>query len=199
MYVCMYVCMFIWGFWMRQHLRSLAPVMNDYGWLWWPNDIRGPWGLKLPDISLKAEGKPRKNLTEETCPDRGSNPGPLRDRRAYYHLAQSGGLKEIELGNRQYKVYTYTWYSVTKLNRKSSNLDWAWTRVFSLCAGALTIELLRTSTDAWQNFPPANDSGGSLVVSIKQSERSVKKLNKFDCSSFRTSKAEFPLCPPHGL
>ena len=39
-------------------------------------------GLKLPDICLKGEEKPRKNLTQEACPDRGSNPGPLRDRSA---------------------------------------------------------------------------------------------------------------------
>ena len=36
-------------------------------------------GLKLPDICFTGEEKPRKNLTEETCPDRGSNPGPLSD------------------------------------------------------------------------------------------------------------------------
>ena len=48
-------------------------------------------GLKLPDIRLTGEEKPRKNLTQETCPDRGSNPGPLRDKRACYHLLHSGG------------------------------------------------------------------------------------------------------------
>ena len=48
-------------------------------------------GLKLPDISLTGEEKPRKYLTQETCPDRGSNPGPLRDRRACYRLPHSGG------------------------------------------------------------------------------------------------------------
>ena len=47
--------------------------------------------LKLPDICLTGEEKPRKNLTQETCPDRGSNPGPLRDKRACYHLLHSGG------------------------------------------------------------------------------------------------------------
>ena len=36
-------------------------------------------GLKLPNICLTCEEKPRKNLTQESCPDRGSNPGPLRD------------------------------------------------------------------------------------------------------------------------
>ena len=41
-------------------------------------------GLKLPDICLTGEEEPRKNLTQETCPDRGSNPDPLGDRCAYY-------------------------------------------------------------------------------------------------------------------
>ena len=52
-------------------------------------------GLKLPDICLTGEEKPRKNLTQETCPDQGSNPGPLRDTRASYHLSHSGGLKNL--------------------------------------------------------------------------------------------------------
>ena len=38
-------------------------------------------GLKLPDIRFTGEEKPRKNLTQETCPDRASNTGPLRDKR----------------------------------------------------------------------------------------------------------------------
>ena len=41
-----YVCMYIWGFRACQHLRSLASVMNDYVWLWCPDDIRGPCGPK---------------------------------------------------------------------------------------------------------------------------------------------------------
>ena len=48
-------------------------------------------GLKVPDICLTGEGKPRKNLTQETCPDQESNRGPLRDRRACYRLLHSGG------------------------------------------------------------------------------------------------------------
>ena len=54
--------------------------------------------LKLPDICLTGEQKPRKNLTQETCPDLGSNPYSLRDRRARYLLAGSGGriiVKEL--------------------------------------------------------------------------------------------------------
>ena len=47
-------------------------------------------GLKLLDIRLTGEEKPRKNLTQETCP----NPGPLRDKRACYHLLNSGGLED---------------------------------------------------------------------------------------------------------
>ena len=39
--------------------------------------------LKLPDIRLTGEEKPRKNLTQETCPDRESNSGPLRGKRAW--------------------------------------------------------------------------------------------------------------------
>ena len=49
-------------------------------------------GLNHPNIYLTGEENPRKNLTQETCPDRGSNPGPLRGRRACYRLAHSGGL-----------------------------------------------------------------------------------------------------------
>ena len=59
-------------------------------------------GLKLPDICLTGEENPRKNLTQETCPDRGSNPGPLRDKRACYHLPHSGG--QI--------IYIYIWAKV---------------------------------------------------------------------------------------
>ena len=49
-------------------------------------------GLTLPDICLTGEEKPRKNVTQETYPDRGSNPGTLRDRRACCRLAHSGEL-----------------------------------------------------------------------------------------------------------
>ena len=48
-------------------------------------------GLKLPDICLTGEEKPRENLTQDNCPDRGSNPVPLRDKPTCYHLLHSGG------------------------------------------------------------------------------------------------------------
>ena len=54
-------------------------------------------GLKLPDICLTGEEKPRKNLTQETCPDRESHPGPLPDRCACYRVAHSGGRQRTTL------------------------------------------------------------------------------------------------------
>ena len=51
--------------------------------------------LKLPDICLTSEENTRKNLTQETCPDRDSNPGPLPDRSACYCLLHSGGPIEF--------------------------------------------------------------------------------------------------------
>ena len=48
-------------------------------------------GLKFPDICLIGEEKPRKNLTQENCPNRGSNLGPFRVRLACYRLLHSGG------------------------------------------------------------------------------------------------------------
>ena len=48
-------------------------------------------GLKLPNICLTGEEKSRKNLTQETCPDRGSSLGPLHDKLACYHLGHSSG------------------------------------------------------------------------------------------------------------
>ena len=47
--------------------------------------------LKLPEICLRGDEKPRKNITQETCPDRGSNLDPLHDGHACYRLLHSGG------------------------------------------------------------------------------------------------------------
>ena len=67
-------------------------MMNDYD----GQMIFGePWGLKRPDICLTGEEKPRKNLTQETFPDRGSYPGSLRNRRESYRLLQCGGLHTL--------------------------------------------------------------------------------------------------------
>ena len=69
-------------------IGARSEMMDDYGGQMIFGDLVG---LKLPDIRLTGEEKPRKNLTQETCPDRVSNPGPLRDKRACYHLLHSGG------------------------------------------------------------------------------------------------------------
>ena len=85
MYVCMYACMYGFkGTSTSQVIGARNEMMMD------DNDGQMIFGdlvsLKLPDIRLTGEEKPRKNLTQKTCPDRGSNPGPLRDKRASYHL-----------------------------------------------------------------------------------------------------------------
>ena len=64
--------------------------MDDYDGQMIFGDLEG---LKLPDVRLTGEEKPRENLTQETCPDRESNPGPLRSKRACYRLLHSGGLQ----------------------------------------------------------------------------------------------------------
>ena len=48
-------------------------------------------GLKFPVICLAGEEKPRKKpYPGNFLFDRGSNPGPLLDRRTYYRLLHSG-------------------------------------------------------------------------------------------------------------
>ena len=93
--------------WKTIHNKHTLSHPNKANMKWWlrrPNDIRGPWGIKFPDIYLTFEEKPRKNLTQETCPDRGSNPGPLRDKRACYHLLHSGGLAAIPTQKKLFRV-----------------------------------------------------------------------------------------------
>ena len=86
----MYVCIF--GFKGASTSKVIGArnemMMDDYDGQMIFGDLVG---LKLPDIRLTGGEKPRKNLTQETCPDWGSNPGPLRDKRACYHLLHSGG------------------------------------------------------------------------------------------------------------
>ena len=68
---------------------------NMKGWLWRPNDIRGPYRHKASWHMSYTWEKLRKNLTEKTCSDPGSNPGPLRNRRACYRLLHSCGLLNV--------------------------------------------------------------------------------------------------------
>ena len=73
-------------------------------------------GLKFSDICLTGEEKPRKNLTQETCPDRGSNPGLLRDKRACYHLLHSGGPKM--------KQNSKIWNRIIEISIVVSDSEW---------------------------------------------------------------------------
>ena len=86
----MYICIF--GFKGASTSKVIGArsemMMDDYNGKMIFGDLVG---LKLPDIRLTGEEKPRKNLTQETCPDRQSNLGPLRDRHACYRLAHSDG------------------------------------------------------------------------------------------------------------
>ena len=88
---CMYVCMY-------EVLRRVNISGHWCPWMMSDDDNDGQMifrdldGLKLPNKCLTGEEKPRKNLTQETCPDWGSNPGPLHDRCTCCRLAHSGGL-----------------------------------------------------------------------------------------------------------
>ena len=79
------------------HAPINANNTNMKGWLWRPNDIRGPCGPKASWHLSYRWGKTPKKTTQETCPDRGSNPGPLRDRRACCRLLHSGALSSFVL------------------------------------------------------------------------------------------------------
>ena len=80
-------------------------MMDDYGGQMIFGDLVG---LKLPDIRLTSEEKPRKNLTQETYPDRGSNLGPLSDKHACYHLLHSGGRKSMHPFQPRYHGKSHT-------------------------------------------------------------------------------------------
>ena len=82
-------------------------------------------GLKLPDICLTGEENPRKNLI---CPNRGTNPGPLRDRRACYRLTHSGGREFGEVQNAQLAKST--------LSLPSHWCHWDLFRSFKVCSYA---------------------------------------------------------------
>ena len=68
-------------------------------------------GLKFPDICLTGEEKPRKSITQETCPDRGSNPGSLRDK------LHSGGPIEGFISKVTYlqffNIWSWAYQSIT--------------------------------------------------------------------------------------
>ena len=103
--------------WKTIHTKHTPIHTNKANMEWWlrrPNDIRRPWGLKFPDICLTGEENPERNLTQETCPDRGLNPGPLRDRLACYSLSHSGGqcerLKDYAIYRSHFRFVSYKSY-----------------------------------------------------------------------------------------
>ena len=79
------------------HTLIHANNVNMKGWLRRLNDIRGSCGPKGSWLLSYRWRKPRKNLIQETCPDRRSKLGPLHDSRACYRLFHRGG-------NTQYKL-----------------------------------------------------------------------------------------------
>ena len=86
----MYVCIFGFkGASTSKVIGARNEMMDDYVGQMIFGDLVG---LKLPDIRLKGEEKPQENLTQKTCRNQGSNPGPLHDKRACSHLFNSGGL-----------------------------------------------------------------------------------------------------------
>ena len=120
----------------RQYTPSIHPFIptrriwnDDYDGQMTFGDLGGPkvsWHL-----SYRWE-KPRKNFTQETCPDRGSNPGQLRDKRACYHLLHSGGrnnyhekkysLTSIKLSENYQHLCYYCWEFLSRVNRKKKSL-----------------------------------------------------------------------------
>ena len=91
----------IWGFRARQHLRSWEPEWMIMMAKW----NSGTMGRKASWHLSYRWGITPKKLTQETCPDRGSKPGPLRDRRACYHLPHSGGCKKRKRKELQHRVW----------------------------------------------------------------------------------------------
>ena len=73
------------------HASIHSNKTNMKWWLWRPNDIQGLCWPKATSHLSYGWGKTPKNVTQENCPDRGSNPGSLRDRSACYHLFHSDG------------------------------------------------------------------------------------------------------------
>ena len=82
-------------------------------------------GLKLPDICLTDEEKPRKNLTQETCPDLGSNPGPLRDRRAVPLRWSNTGIISIKA----YSLYCHPASNLTLFKKTVKMTSSIWSHI----------------------------------------------------------------------
>ena len=93
----------------HEHERRYTPFMYPFILTRriWKDDYNGQIifgelvSLKLPVICLIGEEKTRKRPHPGNLSRPGSNPGPLRDRRAYYRLPNSGErLRNINFQNR---------------------------------------------------------------------------------------------------
>ena len=71
------------------HALIYSNKANMKGWLWRPNDIRVPWGPKASWHLSYRWGKTTKNPHPGNLSRRGSNTGPLRNRRTCYRLLHS--------------------------------------------------------------------------------------------------------------
>ena len=73
-----------------QQQRSLAPVMNDFLWIWWPMISGDGWGLSFTDICHTVEETPWKipQTWKLTLP--GFEPGPARWEATMLTLNHSG-------------------------------------------------------------------------------------------------------------
>ena len=53
----------------HQHQRSLAPVINEFWWLWWPMISGDGWDVSFPDIFVfQLRKNPWKPSTRKTDP-----------------------------------------------------------------------------------------------------------------------------------
>ena len=95
-----------WSAQWRGHLRDSTNLKDNTHQAYTPSNQQGEYEMMIATAKwysgtlgawsfltfvLQVRKNPEKNFTQETCPDRGSNPGPLRDKRACYHLLHSGG------------------------------------------------------------------------------------------------------------
>ena len=101
------------------HLHTHSFEKGEYEWIimtakWYSGTS---WAKSFLTFILQV----RKNLTQETCPDRGSNPGPLRERRACYRLPQGGGHRQTD---RHTHTHTHTHIFLKHfLERRSDNIE----------------------------------------------------------------------------
>ena len=116
-----------------------------------------PWDLKLPDICLTGEEKLQKTLTQETCPGRGSNPGPLSDRRTCYRLLHSGGLlvrvKKLETSRKTYQDPVSSITKPTWGNRGANSEPQRWETTNSLRYElGIKLSSTRDRLDVWDTM-----------------------------------------------